>query len=414
MNEVPQTIIDQALISSSGVMVHNALVDERFDRSKSVMMRGVQSVMAVPLRARQRTFGVLYVDSVSHSAAFGPDDLSLLDSLGAQASLLLDNAELIVKVQQEAENRINLSRFLSAAAVDEVLSGRGSVKLDGAAAEVTVLFADIRGFTTLSSEMRPEEVVRFLNKFFEEMVEAVLNNKGTIDKFIGDCVMALWGAPEPHPAEDARNAMTAALSMVQRAKKVIVNGAPIEMGVGINTGEAVIGCIGSRQRLEYTAIGNTVNLAARLCGIAKPNEVLVTADALLPAARGSLRGCKRAGSGEGHRHPDRSVHASQPGPAARHADSAAPAGDPARQPEPESSGAKVAGIPFSQSGAQRSRRASYGQVERAAGVLEATAHASPHSHRNRRHPQGAEGVRRAERRDRARLQRRPSEAGRAG
>ncbi len=284
--QVPRSVIDQAVMSPNGVLVNNALVDERFDRSKSVMMRGVQSVMAVPLRARGRTVGVLYVDSISMSAAFREDDLDLLDSIGAQASLLLDNAELIVKVQQEAENRVALSRFLSAAAVEEVLAGHGSVKLDGAKAEVTVLFADIRGFTTFSSELKPEEVVGILNAFFEEMVEAVLMNKGTIDKFIGDCVMALWGAPEARPAEDARNAVKAALSMVQRAKKVEVMGKPIEMGVGINTGEVVLGCIGSRQRLEYTAIGSPVNLAARLCGIAKPNEVLVTADTLMRAGPG--------------------------------------------------------------------------------------------------------------------------------
>lgn len=287
-SEVPRSVIDQAVMSANGVLVHNALIDERFDRSKSVMMRGVQSVMAVPLRARSRTFGVLYVDSVSHSAAFSDDDLALLDSIGAQASLLLDNAELIVKVQQEAENRVNLSRFLSAAAVEEVLAGHGNIKLDGTSAEVTVLFADIRGFTTLSSELRPEEVVRFLNRFFEEMVEAVLVNKGTVDKFIGDCIMALWGAPEARPHEDARNAMAAALSMIQRAKKVDVMGKPIEMGVGINTGDVVLGCIGGKQRLEYTAIGSPVNLAARLCGIAKPNEVLVTADTLMRAGPGAI------------------------------------------------------------------------------------------------------------------------------
>jgi adenylate cyclase len=129
-------------------------------------------------------------------------------------------------------------------------------------------------------------VVRFLNRFFEEMVEAVLVHKGTIDKFIGDCIMALWGAPEARPNEDARNAMAAALSMIQRAKKVQVMGRPIEMGVGINTGNVVLGCIGSKQRLEYTAIGSPVNLAARLCGKARPNEVLVTADTLMRAGPG--------------------------------------------------------------------------------------------------------------------------------
>jgi class 3 adenylate cyclase len=283
---VPRSVIDQAVVSSHGVLVRNALIDERFEQSKSVISKGVQSVLAVPLRARSRTFGVLYVDSTSASAVFTDDDLSVLDSVGTQASLLLDNAELIARVQQEAENRVNLSRFLSAAAVEEVLSGKGKVKLDGTSAEVTVLFADIRGFTSLSSGLQPEEVVRFLNRFFEEMVEAVLLNRGTIDKFIGDCIMALWGAPEARPNDDARNAMQAALSMLERAQRVEVMGRPIEMGVGVNTGNVVLGCIGSRQRLEYTAIGSPVNLAARLCGIARPNEVLVTADTLMRGGPG--------------------------------------------------------------------------------------------------------------------------------
>ncbi len=133
--DVPRAVIDQALTSPNGVLVNNALIDERFDRSQSVMIRGVQSVMAVPLRARNRMLGVLYVDSVSQSAAFTEEDLPLLDSIGAQAAILLDNASLVATVKQEVEKRANLSRFLSPAAVEEVLSGRVSLKLDGQSAE---------------------------------------------------------------------------------------------------------------------------------------------------------------------------------------------------------------------------------------------------------------------------------------
>lgn len=283
--EVPRAVIDQALSSPSGLLAHNALVDERFDRSQSVMLRGVKSVMAVPLRAREKVIGILYVESVSMSAAFTDEDVPLLDAIASQAAILLDNAALVTQVQREVETRASLSRFLSQAAVDEVLSGRMKVNLEGHLEEITVLFADIRGFTTMSAHMRPEDVVRFLNAFFGEAVDAVERHGGIVDKFIGDCVMGLWGAVGQRE-DHARNAITAALEMVARASRIRVGGQPLEVGVGINTGHAVVGAIGAQRRLDYTAIGSTVNLAARLCGIAAGNEVLVTSDTLMRAGPG--------------------------------------------------------------------------------------------------------------------------------
>lgn len=283
--QVPRAVYEQAINSEKGLLTHNALVDERFDRSASVMVRGIQSCMAVPLRTRNGAVGVLYVESISMSAAFTDDDLPLLDSIGSQAAILLDNAALLAKVRQEVERRAQLSRFLSAAAVDEVLSGRMNVKMEGAAAEVSVLFADLRGFTTISAAMRPEEVVRFLNQFFQQAVDAIEKHHGIVDKFIGDCVMALWGAPVPKEG-DARNACQAALDLVERASRIKVGGRSLEIGVGVHTGPAVVGALGSKQRMDYTAIGSTVNLAARLCGIARENEVLVTSDTLMRAGPG--------------------------------------------------------------------------------------------------------------------------------
>jgi adenylate cyclase len=282
---IPRSIIDQTITSASGVLAYNAQSDGRFDRSKSVVVRGVKSVMAVPLRSRSRTLGVLYVESLSQAAAFNDQDLQLLDSIGSQASILLDNAELLVEVRRETENRMSLSRFLSAAAVEEVLAGRTTLKLDGQSTEVTVMFADIRGFTTLSGQMRPEEVVGTLNRYFGEMVEAIQTCGGTVDKFVGDCVMALWGAPHPKP-DDVRNALRAAVSMLERAKKIEFGHKPLQMGIGINTGLAVLGCIGAPRRLEYTAIGSTVNIAARLCGIAPRGCALLTAETLMKAGPG--------------------------------------------------------------------------------------------------------------------------------
>lgn len=291
--EVPRTIIDQALVSSQGLLTNNALLDERFDRSQSVMIRGIKSVMAVPLRTRNGTIGILYVESVSMSAAFTDEDLPLLDAIAAQASILLDNAALVAQVQREVETRASLSRFLSQAAVEEVLSGRMKVNMAGQNAEVSVLFADIRGFTTMSGHMPPEEVVRFLNAFFGEAVDAVERNGGVVDKFIGDCVMALWGAVDQRE-DGARKCVAAALEMVERAKRITVAGQPLEVGVGINTGPAVVGAIGAARRLDYTAIGATVNLAARLCGIAQTGQVLVTSDTLMRAGPGVIHEASEA------------------------------------------------------------------------------------------------------------------------
>lgn len=283
--EVPRAVIDKSINEPNGMLTHNALVDERFDRSESVMVRGVKSVMTVPMRARNQVIGILYVESVSMSAAFTEEDLPLLDAIAAQAAILLDNAALIAQVQREVETRASLSRFLSQAAVEEVLSGRLKVNMEGHNADITVLFADIRGFTTMSAHMRPEEVVRFLNAFFGEAVDAVERHGGVVDKFIGDCVMGLWGAISQRE-NDARNAIASALEMVQRASRIRVNGVPLDVGVGINSGAAVVGAIGAQRRLDYTAIGATVNLAARLCGIAASGEVLITSDTLMRAGPG--------------------------------------------------------------------------------------------------------------------------------
>jgi adenylate cyclase len=249
--------------------------------------------MAMPLRTRSATIGILYVESVSMSAAFTEEDLSLLDSIAAQAALLLDNAALVAQVQREVETRVGLSRFLSQAAVEEVLSGRLEVNLEGQGTELTVLFADIRGFTALSAQLQPQEVVRFLNAFFAEAVDAVERHGGIVDKFIGDCVMALWGAVSPRP-DEARHAIKAALELVERAGAIRVAGAPLQIGVGINTGHAVVGAIGGKKRLDYTAIGPTVNLAARLCGIAGAGEVLITAESLLRAGPGVMNDASEA------------------------------------------------------------------------------------------------------------------------
>jgi adenylate cyclase len=173
-------------------------------------------------------------------------------------------------------------RYLSQDVVEEVLNapGQAIATLEGASPEISVLFADLRGFTSASESLPPRTVVSALNVFLDAMTRAVIEERGTIDKFMGDCVMAFWNAPRPEP-NHAECAVRAALRMQRYIREAMERGEVADLpvrgcGVGIATGEAVVGNIGSAQRLDYTVIGDTVNTASRLCGVAEAGEVVVT------------------------------------------------------------------------------------------------------------------------------------------
>jgi adenylate cyclase len=172
------------------------------------------------------------------------------------------------------------SSYVSKRIVDELIRDPSKAKLGGDRKEITVLFSDIRGFTSFSEKHQPEEVVSLLNEYLGAMTHIVFEHEGTLDKFIGDAIMALWGAPIPH-ADDPDRAVQAAIAM-QRAITQLnaqwkAEGRPnIGVGIGINYGDTFAGNIGSHLRLEYTVIGDAVNVASRLCSNAKAGEVLIS------------------------------------------------------------------------------------------------------------------------------------------
>jgi adenylate cyclase len=174
------------------------------------------------------------------------------------------------------------SRFVNPHVVQQLIE-RGGIEGAGQTREVTLLFSDIRGFTTLSETRRPEEVVALLNRYFSMQVDVVFHHGGSLDKFIGDCIMALWGAPLDDP-EHARHAVACALDMadtLQAFKRELgAADANFDVGIGIHSGPAVVGLIGSDKRREYTAIGDTVNLASRIEGLTKDakRRILVSKD----------------------------------------------------------------------------------------------------------------------------------------
>jgi adenylate cyclase len=171
-----------------------------------------------------------------------------------------------------------------------VIKGEVEFLRKGQQAEVSALFADIRGFTSLAETEDPQETVTMLNGFFTAMADVVFRHGGNLDKFIGDCVMAVWGPPRPNPDDPAR-ALRAGLEMqieveALNEKRRAEGKRPIEVGIGVNTGLAVVGYMGSADRHEYTAIGDSVNLASRLCGLAKGGEVLASESTVKRAGPG--------------------------------------------------------------------------------------------------------------------------------
>ncbi len=173
-------------------------------------------------------------------------------------------------------------RYVSHQVAEEIFKNPGKYleTLKGVRKKVTILFADIRGFTPLAEKLPAEEVVFLLNQVLSTMTDAVFRWEGTIDKFIGDCIMAIFGAPISH-IDDTRRAINAAIDIQQaiaklNSKLVKEGKGPIRIGIGINTGEAVVGNIGAKDRLDYTVIGDAVNLASRLEGVAKEGEIVVS------------------------------------------------------------------------------------------------------------------------------------------
>ena len=279
---VSDTLLSQVQATKEGVLTSDAISDERFLASHSIIALGVRSAMAVPLLASsgEEVKGVMFLDSRERIAAFTTKDLEVLTAIAAQASVALENSEYARALEHEATQRAQLSRFLSPALVEQ--AARGSIELakGGVLTELTILFSDIRGFTSISEKLPAQEVVKMLNDYFELMVDILFEYNGILDKFIGDAIMGLWGAPVKRP-DDATQAVRAAVKMQKRVKewnddRVAAGKVPIKIGIGLHTGQVVVGNMGSNKALSYTAIGDGVNLASRLCGLAREDMVVIS------------------------------------------------------------------------------------------------------------------------------------------
>lgn len=276
------SIVNNVLQARQSCLLSNALLDPRFSAAHSIISQGIRSAMCVPLVAHETVYGVMHIDSRQRIGAFTEKDLSLLKSLANQAAVAIANSRLIRKIEDDAKTNAQLSRFLPPHVVEQMVGGRGqAITKGGRECEATVLFCDIRGFTSMSEAAgEPQEIVTLLNDYFERLVEIVFNRHGVLDKFIGDALMAHWGTL-PGDVDPVFSAVQAAVEFrdairLFNEERARDGRAPIGMGVGVNSGRLVAGYMGSRRRLEYTVIGDTVNTASRICGLAGPDQVLIS------------------------------------------------------------------------------------------------------------------------------------------
>ncbi|MGI9077042.1 MAG: adenylate/guanylate cyclase domain-containing protein [Gemmatimonadaceae bacterium] len=285
---VPQSIARKVVDGRVAIVSDNAPEDGRFG-GMSIIAQRVRSAMCAPLiGSEDRVLGVLYVDNLTTTHRFTDGDLEYLVAFAGIAAVSIENSAFAERIRREALVRGNYERYFAPALAARIAESPGAVRLGGIQTTVVVLFSDIRDFTALSAAMAPADTASQLSEYLSVMVDCVFEHGGVLDKFIGDSVMAQWGAPISG-VDDADRAVRAALHMLQELERLNAKwrneGKPtLQAGIGIDTGRVFAGNIGSERRLEFTVIGGAVNTASRLCAAANGGVILIT-----DAVRNALR-----------------------------------------------------------------------------------------------------------------------------
>ncbi len=281
---ISKTVVDRVIAERVSVLSFDTGSDQRFVEAKSIAMLKISSVMCAPLLRKNDVLGVIYVDCRETLKLLREDDLDLLNAVAAETSIAVDNALTHKRLVREELARAKYRRFMPPHVVDEILKSPNTLLLGGSNSCITALFSDIRGFTSMSEKLKPQVVVQILNEYFADMTPIVFEYQGLLDKFMGDGLMALFGVPYACD-EAASNAVAAAIAMQRRMtavnEELKTQGlSEISIGIGINTGTATVGYIGSRDRTDYTAIGDSVNLAARLEQRAVAGQIIISRSTL--------------------------------------------------------------------------------------------------------------------------------------
>jgi adenylate cyclase len=275
-----QTILNKVINEKVALLTANAMEDPELDRAQSILMQQIRTAMCVPLWRRDKVIGAIQLDSKRLDNQFTKADLELLNAIGSQMALIIEQASLNEQIRKEEQTMRRLRRYFSPQVIETILKGGAWTQddiMEPRELTATVLFTDIVGFTYLSEKMPPREINTILNRHFHRMADIVFQYGGTLDKYLGDGLMAVFGAPM-EKEDDAERAIQAARQMRQELKEMKDEtgvGTQFDIRIGINTGRVVAGNIGSPNRVDYTVIGDPVNVASRLESIAQPNQILI-------------------------------------------------------------------------------------------------------------------------------------------
>jgi adenylate cyclase len=276
---ISRTIAGTVFKDRVALLASDAQLDSRFEPSESILLQGIRSCMCAPLWHDTDVIGILYVDN-PESSRFSAGDLNLFTTLSNYAAVAIEHARLAARLLEERRQRERLQRYHSPRVIERILEGENETGANFIAQErqISVLFADIVGFTAISEHMTPPEVAKLLNQFFEAMIDVVFAHEGTLDKFIGDAILATFGAAL-HQQDHAVRCVRAALDMRKAlASFNATRDQPeLRMRIAINSGSALVGDIGSPKRREFTVLGDVVNTASRLeSGVAQPDQIIIS------------------------------------------------------------------------------------------------------------------------------------------
>lgn len=282
---ISQTIALESYKTGCLITTEDATKDERFKTQESVITYAIGSVVCVPLISKEKSIlGVIYLDNSMGLSKFSEADIQFINSFASQSAIAIENAQLYEKIKKEERITERLQRFFSPEVVKKIIAEEKAIKPGGEHCVATILFCDIRGYTSLTERIDTMIAVEILNDFLSSMTEEVFLYEGTLDKYIGDCVMAIFGAPVSHPDNPLR-AVKCALGMKKRVHELkqhwqkklnLPDVASFEIGIGINTGEVIAGNIGNEKRMEYTVVSTAVNIASRLEDIAESGQILIS------------------------------------------------------------------------------------------------------------------------------------------
>jgi adenylate cyclase len=270
--EADQGIAGHVFVTGKPELVNDVTEDIRYISNEN----DCYAIICVPILTKDKTLGVVNISN-SEPINYNAKDLKLFTAIVTQAASAIENAMLHEQKLQEERIKSNLERYLSPQVAKAVIGAEGEISLTTSKRKIAMLFSDIRNFTTKCEELEPDQIVTYLNEYFTQMVDVIFNHQGTVNKFVGDMIVAMFGAPSEIISREYC-AIAAAIDMQKRIKNLPIAWIRDNFftGIGISSGEVIVGNIGSPQHMDYTAIGDEMNIASRLQGMAKGGQILVT------------------------------------------------------------------------------------------------------------------------------------------